>query len=82
MDTERDYQVGDLVLHRVIIGRPRATRATEPRYRPPGRRGILDEGLVRGGGPGRSPFWRTPKESCKGLGSVTLKINTQRTQSG
>jgi len=21
----------------------------------------------------RSPFWRTPKESCKGLGSVSLK---------
>jgi hypothetical protein len=25
------------------------------------------------------PFWRTLKESCKGLGSVTLKINTQHT---
>jgi hypothetical protein len=24
-------------------------------------------------------FWRTPKESCKGLGSVTLKINTEHT---
>jgi len=26
------------------------------------------------------PFWRTPRESCKGLGSVTLKINTQHTR--
>ena len=24
-------------------------------------------------------FWRTLEESCKGLGSVTLKINTQHT---
>ena len=32
-----------------------------------------------GGGPSRSPFWRTPKESCKGLGSMSLKINTQHT---
>jgi hypothetical protein len=31
------------------------------------------------GGPSRSPFWRTPEESCKGLGSVILKINTQHT---
>jgi len=48
------------------------TRAIEPRYRPPGQQWILGEGL-RGGGPSRSPFWRTPEESCKGLGSVTLK---------
>ena len=27
----------------------------------------------------RPPFWRTLKESCKGLGSVTMKINTQHT---
>ncbi len=54
------------------------TRAIEPRHRPPGQRWILDEGLL-GGGPSRSPFWRTPEESCKGLGSVTLKINTQHT---
>jgi hypothetical protein len=47
--------------------------------RPPGHRWILDEGL-RGGGPSRSPFWRMPEESCKGLGSVSLKINTQHTQ--
>jgi hypothetical protein len=33
-----------------------------------------------GGGPSRPPFWRTLKESCKGLGSVSLKINTQHTQ--
>ena len=26
-----------------------------------------------GGGPGRPPCWRTLKESCKGLGSVSLK---------
>jgi len=37
------------------------TRAIASRYRPPGsgQQGILDEGL-RGGGPGRPPFWRTP----------------------
>jgi len=29
--------------------------------------------------PVRWPFWRTPKESCKGLGSVNSKINTQPT---
>jgi hypothetical protein len=32
-----------------------------------------------GRGPSRPPFWRTLKESCKGLGSVSLKINTQHT---
>ena len=32
-----------------------------------------------GGGPGRPPCWRTLKESCKGLGSVSLKINNQQT---
>jgi hypothetical protein len=32
-----------------------------------------------GGGPGRPPCWRTLKESCKGLGSVSLKINHQPT---
>ena len=32
-----------------------------------------------GRGPSRSPCWRTPEESCKGLGSVTLKMNTQHT---
>jgi len=31
------------------------------------------------GGPGRLPFWRTLKESCEGLGSVTFKINAQHT---
>jgi hypothetical protein len=36
-------------------------------------------GGTTGGGPIRSPFWRTPEESCKGLGSVSLKINTQHT---
>ena len=46
--------------------------------RPPGRRWILGRGL-RGGGPGRPPCWRTLKESCKGLGSVSLKINNQHT---
>ena len=30
-----------------------------------------------GGVPGRPPFWRTLEESCKGLGSVSLKINNQ-----
>jgi len=43
-----------------------------------GRRRILDRGL-RGGGPGRPPCWRTLKESCKGLGSVSLKINHSST---
>jgi len=59
--------------------RPEPTWAIEPRYRPPGQQWILGQGL-RGGGPGRSPVWRTPEESCKGLGSVSLKINTQHTQ--
>ena len=36
--------------------------------------------MITGGGPGRPPFWRTLEESCKGLGSVTLKINTQHTR--
>jgi hypothetical protein len=43
----------------------------------PGRRWILDQGL-RGGSPGKPPCWRTLKESCKGLGSVSL-INKQPT---
>ena len=38
--------------------------------RAPGQRWILDAGL-RWGGPGRPPFWRTPKEFHKGIGSVT-----------
>ena len=61
-------------------GRP--TRTIESRHRPPGQRWILDGGL-RGGGPSRSPFWRTLVESCQGLGSVTLKktLNTHRTPS-
>ena len=33
---------------------------------------ILGRGL-RVRGQGRSPFWRTPKEFCKGLGSVALQ---------
>jgi hypothetical protein len=33
-----------------------------------------------GGGPGKPPCWRTLKESCKGLGSVSLKINNQHTR--
>ena len=40
---------------------------------------MLGRGL-RGGGPGRPPCWRTLKESRKGLGSVSLKINNQHTQ--
>ena len=32
-----------------------------------------------GGGPGKPPCWRTLEESCKGLGSVSLKINNQHT---
>ena len=41
-------------------------------YRDTGQRWILDGGL-RGGDPSRSPFWRTPEESCKGLGSVSFE---------
>ena len=37
------------------------------------------ESGTTGGGPGRPPCWRTLKESCKGLGSVSLKINNQHT---
>jgi len=35
-------------------------------------------GTTGGGGPSRPPFWRKLEESCKGLGSVTLK-NKQST---
>jgi hypothetical protein len=49
--------------------------------RPSGCRWILGQGL-RGGGPGRPPGWRTLKESLKGLGSVSLKINNQHTLGG
>ena len=46
---------------------------------PPGQRRILvQSSKIRDYGPGSPPFWRT-KESCKGLGSVILKINTQHT---
>jgi hypothetical protein len=34
---------------------------------------------LRVGGSGKPPFWRTLEEFCKGLGPVTLKINTQHT---
>jgi len=30
------------------------------------------------GGPGRSPFWRTPKEFCKGFGPVALNKAIQQ----
>jgi hypothetical protein len=50
------------------------TRAIEP----PGQRGILGGGL-RGGGPGRPPFWRTPIKPRKGLGPVPLEIKTRHT---
>ena len=33
-----------------------------------------------GGGQSRSPFWRTPKESCKGLGSVTKNKHSTHTR--
>ena len=46
-----------------------------------GRRWILDGGL-RGGGPGKPPCWRMLEESCKGLGSVSLKVNNQHTHTG
>jgi hypothetical protein len=59
----------------LALGRQHSgTRAIGPRHRPPGQRWILDQ-VLRGGVPGRPPFWRTLKESYKGLGSVTLKIN-------
>jgi hypothetical protein len=38
-------------------------------------------GTTGGQGPGRPPFGARRKESCKGLGSVTFKINTQHTLS-
>ena len=60
---------------------PEPTRAIEPQHRLPVQRWILGGGL-RGGGPGRPPFWRTLKESSTGLGLVTLKINTQHTGTG
>ena len=44
----------------------------------PGQRWILDRGL-REGGPSTPPFWHTPEESCKGLGSVTLKYKHSTT---
>jgi len=35
---------------------------------------VMDSGSgTTGGGPGRPPCWRTLEESCKGLGSVSLK---------
>ena len=49
-------------------------------HKAPGRRGILGRGL-RGGGPGRPPFWRTlisPTERW-GWTPVSLKINTRHT---
>ena len=40
----------------------------------------MDSGSeTTGGGPGKPPCWRTLEESCKGLGSVSLKINNQHT---
>ena len=51
-------------------------------HKAPGRRGILEGGL-RGGGPGRPPFWRTlisPTERW-GRTPVSLKINTRHTHS-
>jgi hypothetical protein len=57
---------------------PEPTRAIEPQHRPPGQQWILGEGL-RGGGPSRPPFWRTPKESCKGLVSSVTFRNKQST---
>jgi hypothetical protein len=56
-----------------LRGRPASASAVAARGKPPRQRGILNLGL-RGGGPGRPPFWRTPKESSKALGD--LKINT------
>ena len=51
-------------------------------HKAPGQRGILGRGL-RGGGPGRPPFWRTlisPTERW-GRTPVSLKINTRHTHS-
>jgi hypothetical protein len=50
---------------------PSRTRAMEPLYRPPGQRGILGEGLIRGGGAGR-PFWRTLVGPVRGLTPMAL----------
>ena len=52
-------------------------------HKAPGQRGILERGL-RGGGPGRPPFWRTlisPTERW-GRTPVSLKINTRHTHTG
>ena len=45
----KDKVAGQLAFTNAEIGRFIVTRAIEPRYRQPGQRGILDEGL-RGGG--------------------------------
>jgi len=62
------------------ISGPGPTRALaiEPRHRPPGQRWILEAGLRGGGVRVGRPFGGPV--SCKGLGSVTLKINTQHTR--
>jgi hypothetical protein len=40
----------------------------------------MDSGWgTKGGGPGKPPCWRTLEESCKGIGSVSLK-NKQPSQ--
>ena len=57
---------------------PEPDRAIEPRYRPPGQRGILGGGLGWGGF-GWAALLAHAEESRKGLGSVTLKINNQHT---
>ena len=44
--------------------------------------GILGRGLRTGGGSGLAALLAHAGESRKGLGSVTLKINTQHTHSG
>ena len=49
-----------------------------PSHKAPGRRGILERGL-RGGGPGRPPFWRTlvsPTEKWAGPGVLKNKHST------
>ena len=48
------HNIDDLIRR---LGPRQKTRAIEPRYRPPGQRGILGGGLR--GRAGRPPFWRT-----------------------
>ena len=80
--SKRDLNRSDTVTTVNISGRSRSRNDSQCSLsavgRLPGQRWILGAGL-RVGGPGKPPFWRTLRKFCKGLGPVTLKINTQHT---